>query len=167
MIKIAKKLKCPICGTFNPKENTVFHSGRHYCKVCYENQQRESDDYKELIRYICELYELEVPNGWILKQIKEYKTQFNYTYRGIKSTLNYFFEIQKDHDVGDSMGIGIVPFVYDEAKKFYIEKKLSKDSIQDVDVNSVQNQKRTINIVRGTTEKNNYKNIAFIDIEKL
>jgi len=154
VIKTAKKLKCPECGTFNDKENAVYHNARYYCKICYDNQQKEANDYKELITYICKLYNLEAPSGWIMKQIKDYKTQFNYSYRGIKTTLHYFFEIQANNDVEDCLGIGIVPFVYDEAKKFYIDKKIVKDSITDVDVNMIQNKKRTINIKRDIEEKN-------------
>ena len=41
----------------------------------------------------------------------------------MKTTLNYFFEIQEGNDPNDSIGVGIIPFVYDEAKKFYIDKK--------------------------------------------
>ena len=47
----------------------------------------------------------------------------------MKTTLHYFYEIQEGNDVADSMGIGIVPFVYDEAKRFYIDKKAVKDSV--------------------------------------
>ena len=52
---MARKVKCPECGTFNDKENTVTFNGRYYCPVCYENKQKEADDYKQLIAYICEL----------------------------------------------------------------------------------------------------------------
>ena len=62
---MARKVKCPECGTFNDKENTVTFNGRYYCPVCYENKQKEADDYKQLIANICELYQIDAPTGWI------------------------------------------------------------------------------------------------------
>ena len=104
----------------------------------------------------------------MLKQIKDFKEQFNYTYKGMKTTLHYFYEIQEGNDVGDSMGIGIVPFVYDEAKKFYIDKKAVKDSVIGCDLEELQNKKRVINMRKAyKPNENKYKDMALIDIEKL
>ena len=164
---MARKVKCPECGTYNDKENTVYHNSKYYCKICYENKQKEAQDYKALIAYICELYQIDVPTGWMLKQIKDYKDQYHYTYRGIKTTLHYFYEIQEGNSVEDSLGIGIVPFVYDEAKKFYIDKKAIKDNLKDCDMQKVQNRKKVIHINRNQDEKNKYKEMALINIEEL
>lgn len=164
---MARKVKCPECGIYNDKENTVYHNSKYYCKICFENKQKEAQDYKNLVAYICELYQIEAPTGWMLKQIKDYKEQFNFTYRGIKTTLHYFYEIQEGNSVEDSMGIGIVPFVYDEAKRFYIEKKAVKDSLKDCDLEEIGNRKKTIHINREQKTKNKYKEMALIDIEKL
>ena len=164
---MARNVKCPVCGTFNEKENAIYHNSKYYCKVCYENKQNESNDYKELISYICELYGIDVPTGWMLKQIKDFKEQFNYTYKGIRSTLHYFFEIQDGNDVADSIGIGIVPFVYDEAKKFYIDKKAIRDSVIGMNLEEMESNKKIINIKRSTCELDKYKEVALIDIEKL
>ena len=164
---MARNVKCPVCGTFNEKENAIYHNSKYYCKVCYENKQNESNDYKELISYICELYSIDVPTGWMLKQIKDFKEQFNYTYKGIKSTLHYFFKIQEGNDVADSIGIGIVPFVYDEAKKFYIDKKAVRDSVIGANLEAMEANKKIINIKRNSSELDKYKEVALIDIEKL
>lgn len=163
------KVKCPICGTFNDKELTVCHNKKYYCQVCYEEYQREAQDYKDLMKYICEnLYEIEAPTPLMLKQIKEYKEKFNYTYRGMKSTLHYFYEIQEGNDVENSIGVGIIPFVYDEAKQFYIDKKAVKDSVIGCDLEQIENNKRVINKIQSTNpNENKYKDMVLIDIEKL
>ena len=103
----------------------------------------------------------------IIQNIKDYKDQFHYTYRGIKTTLHYFYEIQEGNSVEDSLGIGIVPFVYDEAKKFYIDEKAIKDNLKDCDMQKVQNRKKVIHINRNQDEKNKYKEMALINIEEL
>jgi hypothetical protein len=81
--------------------------------------------------------------------------------------LHYFFEIQEGNDIDDSMGIGIVPFVYDEAKRFYIDKKAVKNSVNGIDMSIIQGNTKTINIKRNFNEENKYKDVALIDIEKL
>lgn len=164
---MARKVKCPECGTFNDKENAIYHNSKYYCKICYDNKMRESQDYKDLIAYICELYEIDAPTGWMLKQIKDFKEQFHYTYRGMKTTLNFFYEIQEGHDTADSMGIGIIPFVYDDAKKFYVDKKAVKDSVTELSLENIASNKRIIKVKRGNESENLYKDMAFIDIDKL
>lgn len=164
---MSRKVKCPSCGTYNDKETAVYHSSKYYCPICYENKQSETNEYKELIAYICELYGLDAPTGWILKQIKDFKEQYNFTNKGIKSTLHYFFEIQEGNEPNGETGIGIVPFVYDEAKKFYLDKKAVKDSIANCDSSQINNNKKTIKIKRELSQTNSYKEIALIDIEKL
>jgi len=165
---MARKVKCPICGTFNDKEETVFDNQRYYCKVCFENKQRESEDYKALCDYICELYNMDFPNGWILKQIKDFKEKFSYTYSGMKATLNYFYCIKQEEEPDEGMGIGIIPFTYDEAKKFYADKKAIKNSVENCDIKKIQTNKKVIHIKEQdkiTNEK--YKDIAMIDITQL
>ena len=165
---MARKVKCPECGMYNDKENTVYHNCRYYCQVCYANKMSESQDYKNLIAYICELYQIEKPTGWMLKQIKDFKEKFNYTYKGIRTTLHYFYEIQEGNDISDSIVVGIVPFVYDEAKKFYIDKKAVKESVMGCDLEELQNKKHIINKHKTSKpDENKYKNMALIDIEKL
>lgn len=164
---MGKKLKCPVCGTFNDKEETVFHNQRYYCKVCFENSRKESEDYRILIDYICDLYNLDVPNGWILKQIKDFKEQFNYTYKGMKTTLDYFYRIKQEEEPEEGMGIGIIPFVYDEAKKFYFDKKAVKEGMQDFDIKDTERNK-VIHINKTDIVKNDkYKGILDIDISQL
>ena len=86
----------------------------------------------------------------------------------MKTTLHYFYEIQEGNDVADSIGIGIVPFVYDEAKRFYIDKKAVKDSVAGCDLEELQSKKRVIKMRKSNKpNENKYKDIALIDIEKL
>ena len=57
---------------------------------------------------------------------------------------------------------------YDEAKKFYIDKKAVKDSVTDCDLDKMQNNKRIIKMHKSNRpDENKYKDMALIDIEKL
>lgn len=159
---MARKVKCPECGTYNDKENTVESNGRYYCPICYENKQKEADDYKQLMSYICRLYQIDAPTGWILKQVKDFKEQFHYSYKGMKTTLHYFYEIEHN-DPADSLGIGIIPFVYEEAKKFYIDRLAVKNSAKNLE----QMKKKKIINVKRDSDYNKYKDLALIDIESI
>lgn len=55
------------------------------------------------------------------KQINQYLSDIekNYTYSGILKTLIYFYEIKHGDTSKAHNGIGIVPFLYDEAYQYY------------------------------------------------
>ncbi|QHF58049.1 prophage-derived uncharacterized protein [Bacillus subtilis] len=66
----------------------------------------------------------------MLKQIKEYQEEYGYKLKGIELALKYFYETL-DNQPREGDGIGIVPFVYDEAKRHYIRQKAIRKSAED------------------------------------
>ena len=53
------------------------------------------------------------------RQINDYVSEYNYTYSGMLKALIYYYEIQggdleKAHD-----GIGILPYIYNDARNYY------------------------------------------------
>lgn len=130
-------VKCLVCGEmFDRDEEPYYIVGRRYVHgkgVC-EQQAREQEEEKkksvndkkkeeqyrkELIEYVMHLQGTERPHGMALKQMKEYR-EMGYTYQGMKSTLYYFHEILEKEVVGT--GIGIVPFVYEDAIDYFTNK---------------------------------------------
>jgi len=127
---MAKKVKCPHCEKMMDKESAVPHQKRYYHEACLKDKQKSIDDRKDLIAYICELYRIDAPTGMMLKQIKEYETDFKYKLKGIELALRYFYETSENRPrEGD--GIGIVPFVYEKAKKHYMLKKNVEKSVRE------------------------------------
>ncbi len=137
-------VKCISCkNTKDKQECTQVGNRRYVCNECYDSyiaeqsvkqqsQQREADAYKDLIAYICELFQIKAPTMVMVTQIKRFKENYNYTYQGMKATLNYFFELQ-GNSVEDSMGVGIIPYVYDETRAFYDVKKQSQEALSKID----------------------------------
>ena len=167
-MKKSRKVKCPECETFNHKEETIYHQKRYYCKICYNNKTKESQHYKDLISYICNLYEIEAPSGFILVQIKKFKEQFNYTYKGIELTLEYFYEIKTNNTPEAGQGLGIIPYVYEEAKQFFVDRKDIVKNIQGIDLQEVTNKTKVIHIKKSDRAKeDDYKDIAIINISEL
>lgn len=118
-------VKCLYCGlTFDTEteEYAKPRTNRYAHKTCYEqhlqNRTKEEIDYELLLTYIKQKFGNNIsPRLW--KQLKEYKDSGEYTYSGIYKTLFWWFEV-KHHNVEDcNGGIGIVPYIYQDALKYY------------------------------------------------
>ena len=167
-MKKEKKVKCPICESLNHKEETIYHQKRYYCKICYENKTKESDDYKNLVKYLCDLYEIDVPTGFMFTQLKNFKEQYNYTYKGMELTLDYFYKIKTNNKPEVEKGLGIIPYIYEEAKKFFIETRDIKKNLEGINIQNIVNKVNTISIKNSDRKKErDYKNIAIINIDEI
>jgi len=163
---MARRVKCPRCGALNEKELTVEHSKRHYCPDCLKQMQIETKEYNNLYDYICELFEIERLNGWHFKQIKEFKEKYKYSYKQMRFVLKYFFEIKKN-DTADALGIGIIPFVFDEASKYYKNEKEIRKSVSNKNFDDLK-KSTTININKSDMRKTDYySKIKEIDLNDI
>lgn len=134
---------CPGCrkkGLREDMHKVTLSQVRYYCDKCIVTKQddieekrekllkdgmttkvRDSMEYAELIDYICSIYNLKMPSKAMLKQIKDFHNKDGLRYQGMELALHYFHEIE-GHDVLEGSGVGIIPYVYDEARDFYIQK---------------------------------------------
>ena len=104
------------------EEFKVFSNGKYAHKSCYDlEQERELTDQEKLERYIMKLFDSDYVYAKIKKQIKDYVTNHGFTYSGIHKALVYYYEIKGNRfDAGKAQGgIGIVPFVYNDAYNYY------------------------------------------------
>ena len=53
------------------------------------------------------------------KQIKQFITEYNYSYSGILKALIYFYEIKGGDKERAHDSIGIVPYIYQDAYRYY------------------------------------------------
>lgn len=173
---MARKVKCPYCNQSDEKENMIHQSTnkRYWHKECLEKKEnerlsnmseqdvvkeRDKEERKKLIEYICNLYDIEAPTGFILKQIKEYHTEYKYRYYAIQLALEYFFVI-KQNDTGKSKGIGIVPYVMDDAKEFYQNlARLQKEKYIEAETKTVK--------VKANKNRSNNRKKKLIDMEDI
>jgi hypothetical protein len=109
-------VKCSFCGQGVIKLEAQRYKNKNYHSNCAELQKQKD----ELTEYICRLFSLKAPGPRIYAQIKSYLEKYPYyTYIGIKQALVYFFEIQKKSIDKANQGIGIVPYVYDDAQEYF------------------------------------------------
>jgi len=91
----------------------------------------------ELEKLICELLGIDEVNRMIKTQITRFTTKDGYSYKDIGRSLFYFVKVKKQvPDV--TRGIGIVPFVKDDAHK-YFEALKYKENQQDKEANKIRN----------------------------
>lgn len=119
---LAKVAHCMECKCEINKDIDVQIGNRWRCLQCNNKVQKEKQDRKELYDYICDLYELDIPTTMMMKQIKEFKENYNYKYKGMLLALQYWYEIL-EKSFNEENGLGIIPYIYNEAKKHYIAKQ--------------------------------------------
>lgn len=115
--------------------------------------------YTNLITYICEIFSLVKPSGLMLKQIKEYVENLNYSYGGIQYTLWYLKEIlNKSFEV--KYGIAQVKYYYEQAENYYKQQEQIENSIEELKENETK-------MVKVKIDKNVNKSICLIDIDSI
>lgn len=138
---VKRKVKCPYCGIFffKDEEENIFIKNRYWHKHCYEQYKiKENQSFKaieELESYLCNLFEIDFVNARIKKQIKDMIDQYHFSYSGILGTLKYWYDIKQNSIDKANGGIGIVPYVYEDASKYYetifYAQQLNKDANMD------------------------------------
>ena len=153
--------KCPHCNYEVKEEDAIYNTKtkRYYHEFCYN----ELLERKKLCDYVCELFNYKKPS------VRIYQQMANYYERGVSYTdmllaLKYFYEIKKG-DINKSQGgIGIIPYVLDEAKEFATLEKIEQDKlIAKFETNAIE-KKETI--IVHIIERNN-KQRKNIDINTL
>lgn len=169
---------CPQCGNKVEKNQpSKGYKKRTYHLSCYQEmcdklykveQKREGlstpsfseeTPQKQLEKYICKIFKIEEMTPFLRNQLLKICTENpRFTYDGIKGSLYYYFDI-KQHDPDIKFGIGIVPYIYEDAKEFFAKKsRIAKQTEQ----LSVKNADEVVHI---RTPKRQGKHL--IDISKL
>lgn len=164
MPQLSNPVKCPYCAIYfsRLKEEYVHEKNRYWHKACKEAEEKALAAEQELLNYIQKLLKKKI-DAKINQQIGKYIEEYKYTPQGILYALYYFFEIKGNSIAKANGGIGIVPFVYEEAKQYYLEKKKVKNTVENI---VVITGARKIKI-KNPTQKDKYKTEKFIDITNL
>lgn len=169
---MAHYVTCTICKKRFDRDKypAILISTRRYAHASCagalsEEQAQEERDREALEQYIIQLFKLEHMDGRITLQIKKFKQDYNYTYSGILRTLKYFYEVKQNDLSKSNNGIGIVPWVYQEAYNYYYNQWLLKQ--KNVDKNIKEYTPNYIDItikdpIRQQKKKNIFK---FLDEE--
>ena len=131
-------VKCLYCGEqFDRLAEPNIKLGRRYAhKSCYESQDagelKKQKDEHDFFEYIKKLYGQDYNYVQIHKQAENYVKQYNFTYSGMLKSLKWFYEVKGNSKEGSNGGIGIIPYIYEEAKKYYLNLYLAQQRNKDI-----------------------------------
>lgn len=120
------------------------------------------EEYKEkieLYNYLRNLTEEDELSAKTYVLINSYIEKYSFTYSGIKQTLEYYFEIKDNGIQGDC--IGIVPYYYTEAEKYFSGLKKIEEEMKNKNIESMYN----IKTIRVPSQKK--KPVQLLDIESI
>ena len=152
--------KCPHCNNEVKEEDAIYNTKtkRYYHEFCYN----ELLERKQLCDYVCELFSYKKPSVRIYQQMTSYHDK-GVSYSDMLLALKYFYEIKKG-DINKSQGgIGIIPYVLDEAKEFATLEKLEQDRL--IAKFEKNEQIKEVKIIKVIEPRN--KNKKQIDINSL
>lgn len=113
------------------KEECVAVDGRRYVhKTCFEaydnSKSKEEKDLIALETYIKQLFKTTTVSARIKKQIQSFQKEYKYTYSGMLKTLTWWFDIKQNSIEKANNGIGIIPYVYQDAHNYYYSLYLAE-----------------------------------------
>lgn len=164
-------VKCLYCGQqfdinqepfIKPRANRYAHAECHL--KADANKTQEEKDYEQLVNYIKHLFGKPNPRVW--KQLKEFKEAYNYTYSGMYKTLVWWFEIKHGDIDKANGGIGILPYVYDDALKYYYALYLAQMANQNKDIAHLGSQVKEFTIEIPCPQRQSRKLFKFREDEK-
>ncbi|TPF18069.1 hypothetical protein [Priestia megaterium] len=159
---MGRKVKCPYCERNVDKDVAIPHQKRYYHEACLRDKERSVQHRKELNEYICKLYKVEVLTGMMRKQIKEFEEEYRYKLKGIELALRYFYDTL-DNPLREGDGLGIVPFVYEDAKKHYMGKQKVQKTMKNLNEEMVTEKRVKIKSPQLQTQRK----IQKIDMDSL
>lgn len=136
-------VKCPYCNLQfdrNAEPFVAVSSRRYAHKTCYDKAQsgktQGEKDYEELCKYIKQKFGIQTISAKITRQIADYKKQYNFSYSGMLKALIWWFDVKHNTLEGTNGGIGILPYIYNDAKTYYYGLYLAQ----------IANQNKTLKI---------------------
>lgn len=165
-------VKCPVCNKqFDANTEPFVKEGRRYLhKECAENKEalksEEEKDKEALFNYIIKLYDVEFVSPLMQRQIKQYITDYKYSYSGIHKALVYFYEVKGNSLEKSNGSLGIVPHIYQKAYRYYYSLWEAKQKNTDKNIVEYVPTERIIKIALPEPRKKKRKLFSFLDKEE-
>ena len=129
---------CAFCKKGLSKKDpdcVMLNNNKYVHKECQElEESREKTDREKLEEYIKEVFALSYIDPRVKAQIKKYIEEYNFTYSGMQKALYYFYEIKGGDKSKANGGIGIIPYIYQDAYNYHYNLWLAQQKNKDVEV---------------------------------
>lgn len=128
---------CPHCKKkVNPLDDDAVETTQATLhRGCYDAIERAKKNRVDLLDYISLKYNIEFPTGFMMKQISDFHNQRGYSYKAMKATLEYMFDVEKI-PIKEGSGLGLLPYYYDKAKKYYAKMRVAGDAAKKIEINN-------------------------------
>lgn len=132
---------------------------RYAHRECYDKYYEDDEQYVDYMYSVLTRngvkYNYHKCEGQRIKFLKE-----GYTNKGIALSLQYFYEIQKGDSSKSYGGIGIVPYIYEDAFLYYQKEEAERRRLQTL-LRHQQEEKREEIVVAAPKKVNKKKNKEF------
>jgi hypothetical protein len=115
---------------------------------------------EKVITYLKELLNIKQLNVKVYKLLKDYYTNYKFSYEGMLIALKYFYGTQDNPITSDC--VGIIPYIYEEAQEYERMKKSIDRQMSNINVNDIVIEK-TVKIKKPVYDIKN----KLIDIDEL
>lgn len=152
------KVKCPYCGKSFNRNNTDFvmvgnrYAHRDCAAAAKAAKTQEEKDLEDLYYYCKDLFGKNLDFMGCKRMVHKWHKDEGMTYSGMKKTLQYCYEIKKMSLDRAEGRIGIVPYMYNEAKEYWrkvdraqkvnANKELREDALITVTIPRPQSKER-------------------------
>lgn len=146
-------VKCKYCGlSFDANViEYVQPSARRYahkdCHLKYlANQTQEERDEEEFYAYVKQLFKEDFNYITTKKMAAQYIKENGYTYSGMLKSLKWFYELQHHSTDKANGAIGIIPYIYNQARDYYYSLFLAQEANKEKDIKNFVKKTRVIEI---------------------
>ena len=148
----------------------MINSRRYAHLTCVEKNKKEKTkeeiDKENLQNYVKQLFGISKLSAKINKQIDKFIKENQYTYSGIHRSLIYFYEIKKNPIDKANEGLGIVPWIYEDARRYYYELWLAQQKNTDKKIDDYKPKEIIIKIPPPERKVKKRKFFNFLDKEE-
>lgn len=123
---MAHMVKCIVCGERFDRDKIPFKqvAARKYAHLaCVESEDsqkaQEEIDKDKFFQMVKSIYGPTYNYMLINKQATNFIQQYGYTWSGMTGCLHWFYNINHGSLEEGHGGVGIIPFIYEDVKKYY------------------------------------------------
>lgn len=128
---MARLLKCyGWCDEKHLKEDLIMYKNKNYCAKCLERKEYDDVGRVKLKEQIKKSYGIDYPTGFMLKQSKKFREEQGYTYQNQAKAI-WFADTVQHKEMDEKYGLGIIPFVINQAIIYYDDQKEKAAKMKD------------------------------------
>lgn len=159
-------LKCyGTCGEKHPKTELTKYKNLNYCITCYRDKMKNDQERQDLLNVISSVYDIPYPTGFMLRQMKQFKEDRNYSYgdqaKAILYSKNILNKVMKSN-----YGLGLIPYVIEDAKKYYTDQERRMDEMEGKELQHASNVIKKLDVEFDKDAKRKEKLFNMEDILK-